>query len=162
MEYTASVRSCLDRFIDAFLCRMNCQNVNRPFGVALCDAGTLVGDINFFRIKRTVSFCLTAVHAAKRSTLRCTSFLEEISISHRGHALWRLVRQPQIQVEIVTGLLQTHGAGRIAVSPVAAHEAVGLMPVADVLDGLNRYDVADGSLRNDLEMISLIFEKKGV
>ena len=150
MEYTASVRSCLDRFIDAFLCRMNCQNVNRPFGVALCDAGTLVGDINFFRIKRTVSFCLTAVHAAKRSTLRCTSFLEEISISHRGHALWRLVRQPQIQVEIVTGLLQTHGAGRIAVSPVAAHEAVGLMPVADVLDGLNRYDVADGSLRNDL------------
>lgn len=50
----------------------------------------------------------------------------------------------------MTGLLQTHGAGRIAVSPVAAHEAVGLMPVADVLDGLNRYDVADGSLRNDL------------
>ena len=50
----------------------------------------------------------------------------------------------------MTGLLQTHGAGRIAVSPVAAYEAVGLMPVADVLDGLNRYNIANDSLRNDL------------
>lgn len=58
MEYAASVRACLDRFIDAFLCRMNCQDVNRPFGVALCDAGTLVGDINFSASNGQFSFAL--------------------------------------------------------------------------------------------------------
>lgn len=58
MEYTASIRACLDRFIDAFLCRMNCQDVNRPFGVALCDAGTLVGDINFSASNGQFSFAL--------------------------------------------------------------------------------------------------------
>lgn len=58
----------------------------------------------------------------------------------------------------MTGLLQTHGTGRIAVSPVTAHEAVGLMPVADVLDGLNRYNIANDSLRNDL----LDLREKGV
>ena len=43
----------------------------------------------------------------------------------------------------MTGLLQTHGTGRIAVSPVTAHEAVGLMPVADVLVCTDGDDIAD-------------------
>ena len=46
----------------------------------------------------------------------------------------------------MAALLQDHSAGRAAVAPVAAHEAVRLMPVADLLNGLHGNDLADGSL----------------
>ena len=54
-----------------------------------------------------------------------------------------LAAEPYQIVEVMAALLHDHRAGGLIVAPVAAHEGVGLMPVAHLLVGLDSAHLAD-------------------
>ena len=61
----------------------------------------------------------------------------------------RFAEQPRVNIHVVAALLQDHRACFAAVPPVAAHERVRLMPVADVFVRADRDDLADPAAVED-------------
>ena len=90
------------------------------------------------------------VTAAFRRAFGSVFRFEIGQVSERGDAFASASCQPYQQVHIMAGLLHHQRAGQVASSPVAPHEAVCNMEVADVFIMLNGDHPADFPVRNSL------------
>ena len=141
MIHAAAIGAYAQGFLKPLTGRLLAQHVQRPIPLPRVVAAQI-------ELRRAVQaiILVRAVQTTFRRSLGCVLRLEPRQTAKGGHRLAALARQPQENIHVVAALLQDHRAGRAAVAPVAAHKAVRLMPVADLLNGLHGNDLADGSL----------------
>ena len=85
-----------------------------------------------------------AVQAAGRTAGRRVFGAEIAQAAKAGDSLAAAAQQPGQNVHVMAALGQDHRAGVRCFAPVAAHIAVGIMPVAHILGMLDVHHVPDG------------------
>ena len=106
------------------------------------NARLLIGQVDLLRVVGAVCLRPAARRAARRRALGRALRPEVAQAAEGGHPCAPLARQPDEVIQIVAALGQQHERRFLFPAPVAAHEAVRLMPVAHVLQRLDAHDVA--------------------
>ena len=146
-EDAAAVPAVPQGFQNALFGLILREDIRRP--------GADCRQVGFAGIK-TASLCHRAVKAAQRTSCR-SIFRSEISqAAERGNLQGLLPRQPEENVQIMAALLHDNRACQVTVAPVAAHEAVRDMEVADVFRMVDAYYLPQHAAVEDL----LQFDKK--
>ena len=74
------------------------------------------------------------VSATQRRILRCVCRVKMVQAAKAGYPGAALSAEPQQNVHIMAAFLQDHWAGLFTAAPVAPHKAVGMVPVAHILN----------------------------
>ena len=139
----AAVLTVFQCFIGALFGGVHAAGNARHPRIAVADARCGVRDVDLLGVELAVFLRFAAAEAVRRCALRCALLFEEVRIADGGNGLTLFAEQPGVDVHIVAALLEDHGACLVAVTPVAAHKGVRLMPVADVLVCTDGDDIAD-------------------
>ena len=143
MEHAPAVGSRAQGGVDFVLVRLAGQHGAGPALAPAPNAGAGVGDVDLLRVVGARVLAGAAVQAARGRPLGGVFRLEVVQGAEALYLEAGRPGQPAQYVHVVAALLQDHGAGLAGIAPVAPHEAVGLVPVGHVLDGVNGLDFAD-------------------
>ena len=143
VEHTAAIGSRPQGRPDFLLVGLAGQHAAGPGRPLAPDAGAGVRDVDFFRVIGAFVLAFAPVQAPRGRPLRGVLRPEIVQGAEALHPQAGLPRQPAENIHIVAALCQNHGAGLVRPAPIAPDEAVGLVPVGHVLDGVDGLQLAD-------------------
>ena len=143
VEHAAAVGAGAQGGVDVLLGGIGRHHGAGPAHVLAPASGTAAGDVDLLRVIGAAVLAGAAVQAAVGRALRRGAGVEVIQRAEALDPYALLAHQPAEDVHVVAALGQDHGAGFVAAPPVAADKAVGVVPVAHVLNGVDRLDLAD-------------------